>query len=270
VKETLSRMLSDGLIISGISLLGYVLAFAFEFGYLTHFEVPMRFILQLVDIKLTNILIATVLAFIVLFFLIMIIDAVSSSSAFKKVVTLHKHMIVPLLTLPLLVIEVLIFGLNWNKYIIVILVTIVVLAFNYLYPLLAFRQVKSYRAKLKAHYDKGLFPGPSKAGIISTLLKNNLVVLPLLLFTISLFLLLTVFEISRGIATNQKVYPIVNYNRSKLAVIKIYNNKLLTLPVHPSKNKVLLRRLVLVDLNEVLKKNIHIQFEEIGPITIMK
>ena len=52
--ENREKLLSDGLLIAGVPLLGYAIAFAYECGYARYYGIP----LQLISLTLTQILVA--------------------------------------------------------------------------------------------------------------------------------------------------------------------------------------------------------------------
>jgi len=249
------KWLSDGILIALATLLGYLIAYRYESGYMSFFGVPDDFI----EINLIRVLIAGFTIFSVLLTFIVMIEGLlfllpKDLGFFTR----------PLLKLsPFLlavVISLLTYGLEWRKYIFLLILLIIFSFLEFVFPLLSQKEVKGYREKLIAQdkYDTERI----STRFISHFYEN--VERPtIFIFAIILFVVLFAATFGESKAMRQIDYLTINTS-PEAVVIRTYGDKLICLPFD-RKSKEFKKRFFVIKIADNVN-NVTFSSDRVGPL----
>jgi hypothetical protein len=147
MEENRDKLLSDGLLIAGVPLLGYAIAFAYESGYGLYYGIP----LQLISLTLTQILVAIagLISIIILLFSVSYLGYAhfySEKEPSPVGAALWRQTPVFFLCLAMLAS----FGPRWPEWGIALGATTFSVFWEFILPLLTHREKTTYREKLLA------------------------------------------------------------------------------------------------------------------------
>lgn len=159
-----NKILSEGLLIAVVPLVGYAVAFAYEYGYTNYYGLPWQFI----SLTLSQILGTTGAMILVLVVVFPVLNIVYTLHAVYK----DKHPVVTSLvrvTLSLLPLLALlsIFGSRWRVWGSYAVIVVLFALMEFLFPLIAFHDKETYAEKLAAAeaHDRNVPNLADRAGI---------------------------------------------------------------------------------------------------------
>jgi hypothetical protein len=228
--ENREKLLSDGLLIAGVPLLGYAIAFAYEYGYARYYGIPW----QLISVSLTQVLGAIAGLFWILLFLSVIsavwYDLFSSEKARHPAIAALWRLS-PVFFLFLVYLFV--YGAKWTYLGAALVMVVFFSIWEFLLPLLGKRDKTTYGERLLAEQNDQF---------VSTLL--NLAVrkygtVSLKLFSYGTDILLLVFLASlagHGEAVSEKSYFTDSVNRN-VVILRFYSDTVVAHEYDPNTHK---------------------------------
>lgn len=257
-------LLSEGFIIGGVSLLGYLCAYLYEYSYLDYFKIPREF----VSLNLTNIFIAIGSITGTFFALLTILNLFSVLGLLDAPTELRRRVRFSLVLLIYLLFKIAVYKSQWKEWFATASLLIVFVLFDFAWPALVYRKEKTLEDKIRANdlaekkrnletiYDKI---------IRSIYYKFGPLFLQLLIFVI--VILFIAFDAGKMNAFQRKTFPIIAVNNKSFAVIRIYEERLLAKPLD-KENKKLINKLFLFRIDDLSKQNLYLEFEDIGPLKV--
>lgn len=234
-------LLSEGILIGIVSLLGYLLTYVFQMGFASYFSIPIEFI----NIGLNEILFTTTLAIIIIYITISL-SAFFSRAKFKRLFR----------TLISIFLIVLIIFLKNSAFF--IFVFILVIAF----VLSPFLQSQFYSKKLII--ETGTIETRTKT---NTFFEQYLLKKSFFIFAIPLFIIFTyVF----GILSAQSKHSFLTTKtktNTDIVVLAIYNNSIICAPLD-RKNKTIEKHLYI--FNKDSEDLSILKLERIGPLKVKR
>jgi len=226
--ESRQTLLSEGLLIAGVSLAGYSIAFAYEAGYAGYYGIPWQFI----SLTLTNVLASIAGLLVVLSLLFNLYNMAyilfcQGDTPHPAIVELARLGPLSLLLLGALFI----FGVQWQAWSITLTPVALVFVFKFILPLLTRRDKATYRAKLLA--QKILAQSVSVPLDVVTKAYGNQ---PIQLFVSIGCLVALAFLVGRAKAINEKNYY-VDSSTPNVVILRFYGDTLVAHQYDPRENK---------------------------------
>lgn len=247
--ESGNKRLSEGLIIAGIPLIGYVVAFAYELGYARYYAIPPEFI----SLTMTQVLIATtaLLGLIIFFAQVLILVPSSQSPVSKAFWRTSPYLI-------MFVAALFIFGAaHWREWIFLLGVLIFFCFMELVFPMLVHREEPTYARRLAAseQADQTVAQSLAIKPVVDAVSKQAV-----LLFLCVAVVVYIAFLSGRGTAITQETYY-VDSSKSNVVVLRFYGDTVV-LHEYDSATKKLKGDLIVTKISE--KQPLRLQEKKIG------
>ena len=253
-------LVSEGIILTTVPVFGYALAFAYQSGYAYYFKIPP----ELISISMPQILLSTTSLVFIVLMLFVISDEIFT--------TLPDHLrqnpivrriarITPMVLL--FIASLMLFGRRWEQWIIYPIIIGFQLALEFLRPLLAWHDKKTYAEKLAAEreyrawvHNRSLFAH-----------LERIVGASIIRFILSLVLVLWLaFSAGSSKALNRISY-FVDTARTNTVILAIYDTRFVSATYDPS-NHIVSTDLTIYEISDACPFSL--KNEPIGPLSPMK
>jgi len=252
------NFISGTVLVAIFSLLGYLIAFFYEYGYLGYFHIPK----QLIEVSLINILIGTVATLGTMFLLLTVLNIFSQIGLLNTKTALGRSRNFALMYVAYAVIMLLIYQTAWKQWLWVLIVAAVILIIEFLWPFIFQKDKKTLEEKFLAQekierevLTNDLF------GRISEKMGRSM----LQFLFLSVVLLSIAFNMGRSEALNQTSFVLLGLNSNK-AVIRIYSQNLIVIEFDRESKRVA-NSFLLINRDN-FDESTPLITEEIGPLII--
>ncbi|HAI98626.1 TPA: hypothetical protein DCL30_03785 [Candidatus Peribacteria bacterium] len=255
-QERLYGRITDAIVIAAFTAWAYLLAYLYEYGYLSYFGIPSDFI----EIGLINIIVALlwISGFLILFFVLgtFIIPFLfkSRETLLQKKIFLWIAMFVFIVFIPLLAGGYGHAQIAFGSFVGFLTVEIAEIIF--------FTKGGSLNEKIEKQEER-----ESKRSWIFEWLERKIGIggiSAIALFGIISYL---AFSIGNGNAVRKIQYPIIGINGKELAVVSVRQSVAIALPINREK-KELIREIFIYDLQNLAKDGMGLRVERIGRLNI--
>ena len=255
-KSSLPFVISEGLLLAGLTFLGYLATFIFQASYLSYFNLPI----ELMSINLKSVLISTTIIFVVFAVILNFIDPFYKE-IFKPESILKRRLGV-LFILVFYTITRAIFYDSISEVKIPLVITGVFAFLYFIMPLIFHRDKTTFIKKLEADAER--LTRNDENSIISRLFD-----LPFarLIFGVVFTLVVLSIDFGRAQAVTKHSYPVFNYNDRKMAVVTINEDKLIAL-TFDEENKKLFNEYTIISFDDVSQKELLIKTIKTGKLTV--
>lgn len=245
---------SEGLTIAAVSVFSYMLTFLYEYGYCGVMGIPVA----LISVDLTSAFVVVGLLFLLLSFVWIIAEWLhriwpKAPSVYHRIMARYSVNISVLLFL------IFLFGTRVSEYIVFAIIGLSLLAGDFLVPLIAHRDLKTYKEKLEA--------AESLEGQEFLLARKALSAMgsrgKVLIFGI--FLMYISMNLGRGYAYKQNAFYVIS-GEPPLAILRIYGDRFVCARVNRSANEI--SEFEVISTNDL--KGHTISLEAIGPLEKIK
>ncbi len=252
------NFISGAVLVAISSLLGYLMAFFYEYGYLSYFHIPT----QLIELNLTNILIAAVATLGMMFLLLTVLNIFSQMGLLNTKTALGRSRNFALMYTAYAVIMVLIYKTAWKQSLWLLIVAAVLLMIEFLWPFIFQKDKKTLEEKFLAQekIEREVISNDLFSRIIEKIGRSIFQFLFL-----SLVLLSIAFNMGRSEALNQKSFVLLGLNSNK-TVIRIYSQNLIVIEFDRESKRVA-NSFLLINRDNFSESTPFIT-EEIGPLII--
>lgn len=217
-KSGIKSLLISGTGVAAVSVIGYLLAFNYERGYADFFGIPIR----LIKLNLITILIAVFGLISVFFIIVFCISIVYpflprnfSSPIYRKLLGLSPYFVI-FLGLFIMYGATLWFSSTFKN---IVIIFVLLLLYDFIWPLLLFRQKGTYFEKLEAH--ESLLNHNKSRNFFQLSTPKNLRVFNLVLSI--LLLLAFAYGLGNSEAVRKKKFLVLTENK-KTVVLRIYDD----------------------------------------------
>jgi hypothetical protein len=251
-----ANFMSDALIIALITATGYAVAFMFELGYSIYFGLPV----QLIEINTASIIISSLIVFGSTFFLANFFFITISSLNITDSMGMRITITSLIFLSPIFLIS---FGLGWGEYGTPLIVSLALIAFYWTFPLIShFGKSGTYIEKVNSQDEI------DKSALTITTLTFKFLGKTLFLFLI-LFLFLLFISYYRGMAfAKNEISFYVIESEPPLAVLRIYNNKLICSPLNKKTKTIKPKYSIISVKSQEMNQYIVLQQENVGPLNV--
>lgn len=256
MKTENKSFLTSSLIITGLSVLGYLSAFSFQYGYFSYFSIPIYFI----EINITTIVIAAVTVFIIFAAYAGILDLISKFGFFKKKTEFNKRIriiivlgIFVLIFLDLYKFRNLVATLIFIGYYLIIVFILIGI------PILKNRDKKTLEERFV--FDKESNVSSEDDSFLQKLIQRDFKVT--VAITMGLLVILAAYISGNSQAFGQKNFLVpegANY-----ILIQKYDSHIIGVGYNPETKKIT-NSIYLIENNKVEK----LIWQELGPLTLVK
>lgn len=244
----------QSIILAGIPILGYMLAYVHEVGFCSEFGIPYEFII----LDWTRILIAIGkiigIAFVLLLYLQVL---VVSKPWIKKLGPINARLVKYIAVLFPFIIITIPYRSIWFDMLLVFLIPVSVFVFfDFLYPLIKWKDIKGYRNKLKRDDEFDI----SKNTLLDSLMERIGLSIVVIIAFIGVLLIASYFNGS-DTAQRQEEFFIPSTNQ-QLVVLRIYGDNLICAPLD-REAKEIERNFFILEMSDIALKP-----EKVGPLTV--
>lgn len=250
-----SVRISEGIILALASAGAYLLSFYYEKGYASVFKIPVSFI----EISLTSMLTFGVIIIGVFLFIMPITNLLLMFTLSSSRPVLQRTLLPVILVALLVVVQIYLFGiLNWKLWLPFVIMLIVFIFFQFIFPLIVQRGGK-YTDKLKAQEETEEQFTDAFVIMRRRFGNSSLIIILVLLLGI-------VVAESAGIADaiNQREFLVTNTN-PEMVVLRVYGDNLICAPFDRNTGEVKQSFTVLKIADDA---NLGLSLENIGPLHV--
>lgn len=251
--STFSFLRSEAVFIAILTTGAYLIAFSFEAGYLNKFNIPLYLIKINIELILFFIIILSSSLFLLLFLANFIAMIFPEHAALQE----KTIRIIIMLLLPLW--NLIIYGLRKQDVWLYLIIFIIMIFLEILWPLLVYRNIKSIKDKFIA--DEIAEARVREKGILGRL---HLAIGSLISNLIYILILGAILAHSAGgaNAVTQKEYYLLGDN-SNIAVLRIYSDMVIGVPID-FKNKLVENKVIIQKIGE--RDKVELVPSKVGPL----
>jgi hypothetical protein len=258
VEDKVRSLVLSGAGVAAISVGGYLVAFAYEAGYMTRFGVPIAFI----TLNLTSVFIAILALFSVIMVAFLAVNAVypmllKAEGPVRRALVRNSPFLIILLVMLIIYNGT---GEFWGW----LFVAGLVLIGEFIFPLVTQRGKMTYREKLEANEKMVGDHDDSSSSLIGILGSTPGGLAGVC--AVGYFVLILYFSFALGTskALKQKDFLVVA-DKKKMVVLRVYDGQLLCVPFDRA-TKRLERSLVLLDRSK--ENGLRLDWEQLGPLPV--
>lgn len=259
------NILGDGLLISYVTVLGYVIAFIYEFSFSSYFGIPYYFI----EIGLLNIFVAILSVGIVIFLLRGILVTLESLQLIKDS-AIGRYRARHLLMLNLLLIGYYSITSEQKLTLMYLIIgyALMIVLIEVFATIIHGKGIKSWKEKRKKLEEKWAHPTQEPETIVTNKMIKIFIpfkdVIPTSIFLSSAMLCILAFYLGSFNATQQSEFYTLSTDQNRV-IVADYGNSLFSISVNKEK-KTFIPSIQIIPKDELYKNQIFLFPEKIGPL----
>lgn len=258
-ENTKINIFDNTILIGTISMIGYMAAFFYEYGYITYFDISPYFI----EINLTTIFISVTTSFVIFFALFSLINIFSTSGLIDNDTAIGRsRFLIVVFVAPFVLSKILIYGYAWKEWIFAVFIFLILIIVEFVHPIIFRKDKKTLEEKLLAQEEL-------ESKIIEKDLFRKIVLMigrmPFIFIFAALFFLSIANDIGKNEAMKQKIFPVVETDFPSVA-IRIYSQSIIAVSFD-EETKTLQKKLFILDKGDLYQQGLYLDYQDIGPLT---
>lgn len=248
---------SEAALIAFLTAIGYVIAYSFEFGYVTYFKIPS----QLIEITIPSIILSWAIVLAVALSTISILIFCLSSIDHNNII--HIQMVVTGFFVFINLCILILFNFDWEECSLLLVPTAIVLIYKWGWPFIRYyKEIGSYGDKVAKlmrndHPSKNPLPTPQNSIASNTL---TLIMGSILLIALS-------FALGHGFAKQEINFYVFESNQPKV-ILRIYDDKYICAPIDKRARKIKEQYYIVNASSANLNRSLSLTLEKVGPLTV--